>query len=267
MGDLTSVGTGGSSLSGGQRLRIGVARAVYAAWRCPVLLLDDPFSALDGATSTRVMRFLREIVARRQRRVVILTTHSLHLLGSNREINQGAVTGTAGGAADGGAAADEVTGVLVLDGGVEVERGTFADLQRSSSLFRSMLGNEQGKAHRTRNTALDGRNLNSLQPPYPQPQNRPVAEEDHGVVGCGGLEQTHSQTEADREEAGGADDDDDENVRGGEMFVEVASVQSDTTSCNSSFRFGSFGEPPLLGVPNLLQSEERAAARGNDRGY
>ncbi len=40
----------GSSLSGGQRLRIGVARAVYA-YSCSVILLDDPFAALDATTA------------------------------------------------------------------------------------------------------------------------------------------------------------------------------------------------------------------------
>lgn len=58
-GDLTPVGEGGGSLSGGQRLRLGVARAVYSS--APVLLLDDPFSALDPTTASGVMAFIEKV--------------------------------------------------------------------------------------------------------------------------------------------------------------------------------------------------------------
>ncbi|KAG8843455.1 hypothetical protein FRB91_003345 [Serendipita sp. 411] len=47
-GDETKV-TDGRSLSGGQRQRIALARAVYS--RAPLIMLDDPFSALDGETA------------------------------------------------------------------------------------------------------------------------------------------------------------------------------------------------------------------------
>lgn len=63
-GDLTQVTSGGSTLSGGQRARIGLARAVYKAVleaedsKNPLVLLDDPFSALDEAVATSVCRAL-----------------------------------------------------------------------------------------------------------------------------------------------------------------------------------------------------------------
>lgn len=43
-GDLTEVGSRGISLSGGQKARVALARAVYARSQC--VLLDDPLSAV-----------------------------------------------------------------------------------------------------------------------------------------------------------------------------------------------------------------------------
>lgn len=51
-GDETEVGEGGTSLSGGQRARVALARALYSD--APVLLLDDVFSALDTKTSHKL---------------------------------------------------------------------------------------------------------------------------------------------------------------------------------------------------------------------
>ncbi|RDW67218.1 Metal resistance protein YCF1 [Aspergillus mulundensis] len=55
-GDQTVVGGGGVSLSGGQRARLGIARAVYAKEK--LLLLDDVFSGLDAKTEERVFHNL-----------------------------------------------------------------------------------------------------------------------------------------------------------------------------------------------------------------
>ena len=75
-GDLGSLGQAGSALSGGQRLLMGVARALYA--RTDAVLLDDPFSALDAETARRLSRYLKEISTRG--RLVIVSTHSTALL-------------------------------------------------------------------------------------------------------------------------------------------------------------------------------------------
>lgn len=45
-GDMTEIGEKGINLSGGQKARICLARAVYAS--ADIILLDDPISALDA---------------------------------------------------------------------------------------------------------------------------------------------------------------------------------------------------------------------------
>jgi len=45
-GDMTEIGERGINLSGGQKARVCLARAVYAD--VDILLMDDPISALDS---------------------------------------------------------------------------------------------------------------------------------------------------------------------------------------------------------------------------
>jgi osmoprotectant transport system ATP-binding protein len=61
-------------LSGGQRQRIGVARALAAD--PPVLLMDEPFGAIDPIARTRLQDEFRHIL-QRVRKTVVLVTHDL----------------------------------------------------------------------------------------------------------------------------------------------------------------------------------------------
>src|SRR5258705_397144 len=58
----TEIGELGVRLSGGQRQRVGVARAIAAAApRFPgLLVLDDPFSAVDVSTEARIVASLKQ---------------------------------------------------------------------------------------------------------------------------------------------------------------------------------------------------------------
>ncbi|KAF4980390.1 hypothetical protein FZEAL_3589 [Fusarium zealandicum] len=53
--DLTTVGENGTSLSGGQKARVALARVLYS--KSPVLLLDDIFAALDAKTAAGVWKY------------------------------------------------------------------------------------------------------------------------------------------------------------------------------------------------------------------
>ena len=77
-GDSMQVLPGSSNLSGGQRLRIGVARALYSQ-DAERVLLDDPFSALDHSTAESLLQYLYEEEVLIRGRLVILATHSVHL--------------------------------------------------------------------------------------------------------------------------------------------------------------------------------------------
>lgn len=63
-----------TAISGGQAQRVAIARALCAT--PSVLLLDEPFSALDGALRTDMYRLLRDIRARVDP-TIVLVTHDL----------------------------------------------------------------------------------------------------------------------------------------------------------------------------------------------
>ncbi|KAJ8734792.1 hypothetical protein PYW08_014042 [Mythimna loreyi] len=112
-GDSTLVGERGISLSGGQRARIGLARACYR--QADIYLLDDPLSAVDThvgkhLVSECVMGLLRHATR-------ILVTHQLHHLKT----------------------ADKV--VILHNGEIETS-GSFEDVSKSP-LFAELLQEEE----------------------------------------------------------------------------------------------------------------------------
>jgi len=65
----------GSNLSGGQRQRLAIARALYR--RAPLILLDEPSSALDSAARQILIRALGRL--RDEERTIVLAAHDPHL--------------------------------------------------------------------------------------------------------------------------------------------------------------------------------------------
>ncbi|KDR78083.1 hypothetical protein GALMADRAFT_245072 [Galerina marginata CBS 339.88] len=76
-GDATEIGARGVNLSGGQKARVALARAVYA--RTKFVLLDDPLSAVDSHTSRLLFERLLcgPLLADR---TVVLVTHHVELV-------------------------------------------------------------------------------------------------------------------------------------------------------------------------------------------
>ncbi|HBD65233.1 MAG TPA: ABC transporter ATP-binding protein [Clostridiales bacterium] len=76
-GAATSVGSSGVRLSGGQQARVALARTLYNVQQ--ILILDDPFSAVDRITEKEIFKNLRILA---KDKIVILISHRLYLFPS-----------------------------------------------------------------------------------------------------------------------------------------------------------------------------------------
>ncbi|KIY73590.1 P-loop containing nucleoside triphosphate hydrolase protein [Cylindrobasidium torrendii FP15055 ss-10] len=97
-GDMTEIGEKGITLSGGQRARIALARAIYSEAKC--ILLDDPLAAVDMHTAQHLVDNCLSGKLIRGRTVILVTHHiglclniTSHLieLSAGRVIQQGSV--------------------------------------------------------------------------------------------------------------------------------------------------------------------------------
>jgi ABC-type multidrug transport system fused ATPase/permease subunit len=102
-GDETQIGEKGVTLSGGQKMRIALARALYAD--SDIYLLDDPLAALDANVGKDVMcKCIKEYLQGKTR---IVVTHSLQYLNYAEQI-------------------------LLVKAGKVVFNGTYKDIQGNS---------------------------------------------------------------------------------------------------------------------------------------
>lgn len=110
-GDLTLVGEKGISLSGGQKARLNLARAVYS--NPDVALLDDPLSAVDAKVGNILFyKCIKDGLLRDKTR--ILVTHQLAIV-------------------------PYVDHVVVLRNGRVSEQGTYAELMSKMTAFSEMM--------------------------------------------------------------------------------------------------------------------------------
>ncbi|XP_055301236.1 ATP-binding cassette sub-family C member Sur isoform X3 [Sitodiplosis mosellana] len=71
-GDLTEIGTNSINLSGGQKSRIAIARALYSS--ANVVIMDDPLSSLDNEVSKWIFdNSIKNMLLKHQRTVILVT--------------------------------------------------------------------------------------------------------------------------------------------------------------------------------------------------
>ncbi|KAJ3143198.1 hypothetical protein HK101_003168 [Irineochytrium annulatum] len=76
-GVQTVVGEGGVRLSGGQRVRVGLARCLYQDGE--LVLMDDPFASVDAHVARHIME--KAILGELKGRTRVVVTHSIGMLG------------------------------------------------------------------------------------------------------------------------------------------------------------------------------------------
>ncbi|HEU0103996.1 MAG TPA: ABC transporter ATP-binding protein [Mycobacteriales bacterium] len=106
------ISQGGTNVSGGQRQRLAIARALIR--KPEIYLFDDAFSALDLATDARLRAALRPVT--RSATVLVVAQRVSSILDADQ--------------------------ILVLDHGVVVGRGTHEELLDSSSTYREIVASQ-----------------------------------------------------------------------------------------------------------------------------
>ncbi|XP_053982950.1 ATP-binding cassette sub-family C member 4-like [Hylaeus volcanicus] len=109
-GDMSNVGESGSSLSGGQKARVNLARAVYRD--ADIYLLDDPLSAVDSRVANHLFsKCIQKFLHGKTR---ILATHQLQFI-------------------------KEADKIVVLDRGCVRMQGSYDELSRSNIGFSAIV--------------------------------------------------------------------------------------------------------------------------------
>lgn len=109
----TVVGSGGVRLSGGQAQRLALARTL--AHPRPIMILDDPFSALDRKTEDAVFGYLREYA---KDKTVFLISHRLYHF-------------------------PQLQKIIFMDNG-KISVGTHDELMKSESAYRRLYESQTG---------------------------------------------------------------------------------------------------------------------------
>ncbi|KAH9075967.1 hypothetical protein Ae201684P_012457 [Aphanomyces euteiches] len=127
-GDMTEIGEKGINLSGGQRTRVAIARAVYQD--ADIYLLDDPLAAVDAHVGSDI--FKQCIKTALAGKLIILVTNGLNFL-------------------------KDCDSVVVLERGHVVESGTFQGLvQKPGGVLAKMMESVQEAPQKEESEAVEG---------------------------------------------------------------------------------------------------------------
>ncbi|KAL5285983.1 ABCC4.2 family protein [Megaselia abdita] len=115
-GDQTLIGERGVTLSGGQKARISLARAVYR--QADIYLFDDPLSAVDTEVGRHI--FEKCIVEFLHDKIRILVTHQLQYL---KDVEQ----------------------VILLNSGQIEDQGPYSSIRKTNSFLKNLVSVEETK--------------------------------------------------------------------------------------------------------------------------
>jgi ABC-type multidrug transport system fused ATPase/permease subunit len=128
----TEIGERGVTLSGGQRQRLSIARAFLKD--APILILDEPTSALDAKTEALLLEALDRL---RKGRTTLIIAHRLSTIrGADR--------------------------IVVLQDGLVVEVGTYAELQHRGGPFQQLYDSQFGAISHQNPTPVSSENRPGL---------------------------------------------------------------------------------------------------------
>ncbi|PKY07392.1 P-loop containing nucleoside triphosphate hydrolase protein [Aspergillus campestris IBT 28561] len=126
-GDQTEIGERGINVSGGQKQRLNISRAIY--FDADLVLMDDPLSAVDAHVGRHIMD--KAICGLLKDRCRVLATHQLHVL-------------------------NRCDRIIIMDEGRISAIDTFDNLMQNSELFRRLMSTSgQETAHEEGDEATD----------------------------------------------------------------------------------------------------------------
>ncbi|KAJ3366325.1 Multidrug resistance-associated protein 1, partial [Kappamyces sp. JEL0680] len=108
-GVITEIGENGVNLSGGQKARVSLARALYSD--ADILLLDDPLSSCDSRVSRLIFDQLKQ---HRQNKTILMVTHSYELL-------------------------SQMDYIISIEPGLVAETGSFQELASANGAFSALM--------------------------------------------------------------------------------------------------------------------------------
>ena len=123
-GDQTVIGERGITVSGGQKARLSLARAVYS--RSDIYLLDDPISAVDAKVARRIYNYVIKGILKDK--TVLLVSHQVHYMSGCDQ-------------------------VIIMDSGSVSKMGTPQEL--NAELRKLVIAEEDGEGDKSNNALLD----------------------------------------------------------------------------------------------------------------